>query len=99
MPQGDPILFESTLGDPDFDLTFKSRGEHLEEAKSTPEYDLLVIGGGATGSSVTLGAANAGLKTLMVDSYDFMSGTSSKSTKLIHGGNSTVALSTIYIFL
>lgn len=49
-------------------------------------YDLLVIGGGATGSGIALDAATRGLKVAMVERDDFASGTSSKSTKLVHGG-------------
>jgi glycerol-3-phosphate dehydrogenase len=50
------------------------------------EYDLLVIGGGATGSGIALDAASRGLKVAMLERDDFSSGTSSKSTKLVHGG-------------
>ncbi|KAF2085922.1 mitochondrial glycerol-3-phosphate dehydrogenase-like protein [Saccharata proteae CBS 121410] len=49
-------------------------------------YDLLVIGGGATGTGIALDAATRGLKVAMVERDDFSSGTSSKSTKLVHGG-------------
>ena len=49
-------------------------------------YDLLVIGGGITGAGIALDAATRGLKTLLLEKDDFSSGTSSKSTKLIHGG-------------
>ena len=61
-----------------------------EEEKPTEDeagpYDLLVIGGGATGSGIALDAATRGLKVAMVERDDFASGTSSKSTKLVHGG-------------
>lgn len=50
------------------------------------EYDLLVIGGGATGAGIALDAVTRGLKVAMVERDDFSSGTSSKSTKLVHGG-------------
>ncbi|THG98934.1 hypothetical protein EW026_g3317 [Hermanssonia centrifuga] len=50
------------------------------------EYDLLVVGGGATGSGVAVDAASRGLKVALVERDDFSSGTSSKSTKLVHGG-------------
>lgn len=50
------------------------------------EYDILIIGGGATGAGIALDAASRGMKTLLVEKGDFASGTSSKSTKLIHGG-------------
>lgn len=49
-------------------------------------YDLLVIGGGATGTGIALDAVTRGLKVAMVERDDFASGTSSKSTKLVHGG-------------
>ena len=56
-----------------------------EDGDAEP-YDLLVIGGGATGSGIALDAATRGLKVAMVERDDFASGTSSKSTKLVHGG-------------
>ena len=50
------------------------------------EFDLVVIGGGITGAGILLDAASRGLKVLLLEKGDFASGTSSKSTKLIHGG-------------
>ncbi|KAI1748504.1 FAD dependent oxidoreductase-domain-containing protein [Xylaria castorea] len=68
----------------------KSREAQLEELKKSrsqeEEYDILVIGGGATGAGVALDAVTRGLKVAMVERDDFSSGTSSKSTKLVHGG-------------
>ncbi len=49
-------------------------------------FDLLVIGGGITGAGIALDAAARGLKVLLLEKTDFAAGTSSKSTKLIHGG-------------
>src|SRR5690606_10660659 len=49
-------------------------------------FDLVVIGGGITGAGIALDAASRGLATALVEKGDFASGTSSKSTKLIHGG-------------
>lgn len=49
-------------------------------------FDLLVIGGGATGAGVALDAASRGLSVALVERGDFASGTSSRSTKLVHGG-------------
>ncbi|XP_047469903.1 glycerol-3-phosphate dehydrogenase, mitochondrial-like isoform X2 [Penaeus chinensis] len=49
-------------------------------------FDVLVIGGGATGAGCALDAVSRGLKTALVEMEDFSSGTSSRSTKLIHGG-------------
>lgn len=58
----------------------------LLERLASETFDLLVIGGGATGAGVALEAASRGLKTALVERYDFSEGTSSRSTKLIHGG-------------
>jgi glycerol-3-phosphate dehydrogenase len=57
-------------------------------AGSTPAepLDVLVVGGGATGCGVALDAATRGLRVGLVEREDFSSGTSSRSTKLIHGG-------------
>src|SRR5680860_340527 len=49
-------------------------------------FDLLVIGGGITGAGVALDAASRGLSVALVERDDFASGTSSKSSKLVHGG-------------
>jgi len=49
-------------------------------------YDIIIIGGGITGAGIALDAASRGLKVALVEKGDFASGTSSKSTKLIHGG-------------
>ena len=50
------------------------------------EFDLLVIGGGITGAGIALDASSRGMKVALIEMNDFASGTSSKSTKLIHGG-------------
>ncbi len=50
------------------------------------KYDLIVIGGGVTGAGIALDASSRGLKVCLVEKNDFASGTSNKSTKLIHGG-------------
>ncbi len=52
----------------------------------TGEWDICIIGGGATGLGTAVDAASRGFKTLLVDQHDFAKGTSSRSTKLIHGG-------------
>ena len=49
-------------------------------------FDILVVGGGVTGAGVALDAASRGLRTALVERDDFASGTSSKSSKLVHGG-------------
>ncbi|WP_421802000.1 glycerol-3-phosphate dehydrogenase/oxidase [Flagellimonas sp.] len=62
-----------------------NRTEKLQ--KVTKEvYDLVVIGGGITGAGIALDASSRGMKVLLLEKGDFASGTSSKSTKLIHGG-------------
>ncbi|KAL1957905.1 hypothetical protein VTO42DRAFT_5470 [Malbranchea cinnamomea] len=68
-------------------LSNKSQNHYStsEDLEHQP-YDLLVIGGGATGSGIALDAATRGLKVALVERDDFSSGTSSKSTKLVHGG-------------
>ncbi|CAG8827146.1 19075_t:CDS:1, partial [Racocetra persica] len=68
-----------------------SRAEMINSLKRSDkskdnEYDLLIIGGGATGTGAALDAATRGLKVALVERDDFASGTSSRSTKLIHGG-------------
>ncbi|KAF7513416.1 hypothetical protein GJ744_009837 [Endocarpon pusillum] len=57
-----------------------------EDPKNLEPYDLLIVGGGATGSGIALDAATRGLKVALVERDDFAAGTSSKSTKLVHGG-------------
>ncbi|MBC6989830.1 glycerol-3-phosphate dehydrogenase/oxidase [Hymenobacter sp. BT491] len=52
----------------------------------TPSWDLIVIGGGATGLGVALDGISRGYKTLLLEQVDFAKGTSSRSTKLVHGG-------------
>ena len=61
------------------------RGELIEKLNRT-QYDLVIIGGGVTGAGIALDAAARGIKTALVEKNDYASGTSSKSTKLIHGG-------------
>ena len=56
------------------------------KAMAEAEMDVLVVGGGATGAGVALDAASRGLKVALLEREDFASGTSSKSTKLVHGG-------------
>ena len=61
------------------------RDKQLKKLASST-FDLIVIGGGVTGAGIALDAASRGLKTCLVEKNDFASGTSNKSTKLIHGG-------------
>jgi glycerol-3-phosphate dehydrogenase len=62
-----------------------SRVANLERL-ATEAFDVLVVGGGITGAGVALDAASRGLKTALVEKADFASGTSSKSSKMVHGG-------------
>ena len=63
----------------------QDRSQRIERLDNE-HFDLVVIGGGITGAGVALDAASRGLKTALIERNDFASGTSSKSTKLIHGG-------------
>jgi glycerol-3-phosphate dehydrogenase len=61
------------------------RGEIVNQLKCV-QYDVLVIGGGITGAGIALDAQTRGMKTALVEMQDFAAGTSSRSTKLVHGG-------------
>ncbi len=63
-----------------------NREETLERLGSQEEWDILVIGGGASGLGICLDASSRGYRTVLVEQSDFTKGTSSRSTKLIHGG-------------
>jgi glycerol-3-phosphate dehydrogenase len=63
----------------------KDRSQTITQLE-TEEFDLLVIGGGITGAGIALDATTRGLKTALIEKKDFAWGTSSRSTKLIHGG-------------
>jgi glycerol-3-phosphate dehydrogenase len=60
--------------------------ERLAGTAASDPLDLLVVGGGITGAGIALDAASRGLRTGLVERFDFASGTSSKSSKLVHGG-------------
>lgn len=66
-------------------FSYFSREKIIEQMKSNP-YDLLIIGGGITGAGIALDAASRGMKVALVEMQDFAAGTSSRSTKLVHGG-------------
>ncbi len=63
-----------------------TRQERITRIENEPIWDAVVIGGGATGSGIAVDAAARGFKVLLIDAQDFSAGTSSRSTKLIHGG-------------
>lgn len=66
-------------------FSFKDRSKLLNICNSY-SFDVLVIGGGITGAGIALDAASRGLSVALVDMQDFAAGTSSRSTKLVHGG-------------
>ncbi|MBP8186426.1 MAG: FAD-dependent oxidoreductase, partial [Comamonas sp.] len=62
------------------------RAELLARLAQSETYDLLIIGGGATGLGTAVDAATRGFKVCLIESHDFAKGTSSRATKLVHGG-------------
>ncbi|KRE54975.1 glycerol-3-phosphate dehydrogenase/oxidase [Phycicoccus sp. Soil748] len=67
-------------------LSPQARQQAIEALRSGEELELLVIGGGVVGSGTALDAVTRGLSTGLIEQRDFASGTSSRSSKLIHGG-------------
>lgn len=63
-----------------------NRLEQLAKLKQTQNWDIIIIGGGASGLGTAVDAASRGYKTVLVEAVDFAKGTSSRSTKLVHGG-------------
>ncbi|MBS0585721.1 MAG: glycerol-3-phosphate dehydrogenase/oxidase [Verrucomicrobia bacterium] len=63
-----------------------SREDLLKDIRKNPSFDLIIIGGGATGLWCALDATLRGLRTLLIEKEDFAGETSSRSTKLLHGG-------------
>jgi glycerol-3-phosphate dehydrogenase len=76
-PTPEPLIYNQSFS--------RTRAQNLESMKKET-YDIMIIGGGATGAGVALEAASRGLKTCLVEKGDFAGQTSSKSTKLLHGG-------------
>jgi len=66
-------------------FSIKTRTSEIEQLKHE-ELDLLIIGGGITGAGIALQASAAGMKNALIDMQDFSAGTSSRSTRLVHGG-------------
>jgi glycerol-3-phosphate dehydrogenase len=63
------------------------RNQIIQQLENNPEiWDFIVIGGGATGLGTAVEAASRGYRTLLLEQHDFAKGTSSRSTKLVHGG-------------
>ncbi len=63
-----------------------NRDVALQQLSKSVTWDVLIIGGGATGLGIAVDAASRGFKTLLLEQSDFAKGTSSRSTKLVHGG-------------
>lgn len=63
-----------------------NRNEMLHKINENIQWDIVIIGGGATGLGTAVDAATRGFKTLLLEQHDFAKGTSSRSTKLVHGG-------------
>lgn len=63
-----------------------NRSLQLQELAQNIVWDIVIVGGGATGLGAAIDAATRGFKTLLLEKHDFASGTSSRSTKLVHGG-------------
>src|SRR6478752_1676097 len=76
-----------------------NRDEMLQQLRQTSEWDIVIIGGGATGLGAAVDAATRGYKTLLIEIYDFGKGTSSRSTKLVHGGVRYLAQGNIKLVL
>ena len=68
------------------ELLHTDRSALFKQINTTGTYDIAIIGGGATGLGVALNAALRGLSVLLCERADFAKGTSSRSTKLVHGG-------------
>lgn len=62
------------------------REQLIKQVEETASWDIIIVGGGATGLGVAVDAATRGFKTLLLEAEDFAKGTSSRSTKLVHGG-------------
>ncbi|RZK50643.1 MAG: glycerol-3-phosphate dehydrogenase/oxidase [Pedobacter sp.] len=63
-----------------------NRDKAIIKLKTESKWDMIIIGGGATGLGIAVDAASRGFKTLLLEQSDFAKGTSSRSTKLVHGG-------------
>ena len=63
-----------------------NRQEQIARLSQQDCFDIIIIGGGATGLGCAVDSASRGYKTLLIEKFDFAKGTSSRSTKIIHGG-------------
>ena len=76
-----------------------TRDKMIDRLNETPIWDIIIIGGGATGLGAAVDAATRGYKTLLAEQEDFAKGTSSRSTKLVHGGVRYLAQGNIKLVL
>lgn len=76
-----------------------SRPHFICQLSEEPLWDIIIIGGGATGLGIAIDSASRGFKTLLLEQSDFAKGTSSRSTKLIHGGVRYLAQGNIKLVL
>ncbi|HXZ89738.1 MAG TPA: FAD-dependent oxidoreductase, partial [Candidatus Dormibacteraeota bacterium] len=67
------------------EFSARTRNENLTKMRER-EFDLIVIGGGVTGAAIARDATARGFKVALLEKGDFASGTSSRSSKLVHGG-------------
>ena len=63
-----------------------NRPQQIQKISTETAWDIIIAGGGATGLGAAVDAASRGYKTLLLEKFDFAKGTSSRSTKLVHGG-------------
>ena len=63
-----------------------NRQQFLQTLEREREWDVIIVGGGATGLGAAVDAVTRGLRTALLEAHDFAKGTSSRSTKLVHGG-------------
>lgn len=75
-----------------------SRDEMVRQLASGEEFDVVIVGGGATGSGAALDAASRGMKVALVEQEDFASGTSSRSSKLLWGGSRYLVMALMNLF-
>ena len=73
------------------------RAQIIQSIRETPSWDMIVIGGGASGLGTALEAASRGYRTLLVEAHDYAKGTSSRSTKLVHGGVRYLAQGNVHL--
>lgn len=77
------------------------RADFLKDIKSRTEqnWDVIIIGGGATGLGIAVDSTTRGYKTLLLEASDFAQGTSSRSTKLVHGGVRYLAKGDVFLVM